>query len=183
MQQMKEIKAWEKRPNESSKAFRAFQAYLTLIDPNNPAAQGRSVERAAQRLNYNPKSISQLFKWSSEHDWVARCEAYDAYMASQIITYREVELAEYQAAVVGSLVQQLAVMDEVINKTLVSLREAMIADPTAVDPKTLVQMLGALEKKDNLARRAGKMPTAYTREWAQEDENLDPIFVIGGGDD
>lgn len=180
---MNELKAWERLPNEGSKAFKAAYTYITMVDHNNPMQQSRSVEKVAQIMGYNPNSVSLLHKWSSQYNWVARAEAYDTYMASQIVTYREAGLEQYQAAVVGSLVQQLTMMDDIINKALASLRTQALTNPDFVDAKEINQLINAIEKKDNLARRAGKMATSYLRENEVAQDDGEVIYVIGGGDE
>jgi hypothetical protein len=180
---LNELKAWEKLPNESSKAYKAAYVYFTMVDPNSPVRQSRSIEKVAQIMGYKPTSVSQLHKWSSEYNWVARAEAYDAHMASQIITYQEVGLEEYQSAVVGSLVQQLAVMDEILNKALTSLRTQALSNPDSISVKELNTLINAIEKKDNLARRAGKMATSYLRDNEVAQDDTDIVYVIGGADE
>ena len=180
---LSELKAWDKLPSETSKSYKAFYTYLTMADPNNPAQQKRSIERTGAVLGYKKTSHQLLYRWSSANNWVARAEAYDAYMATQIITFKQVELGEYQAAVVGSLVQQLALMDEILAKKLTALRQEAIDSPHLVDPKEINQILSAIKTKDDLARRAGKMPTSYIREDAPADDEVEYTFVIGGGDE
>lgn len=174
---MSEARAWEKLPQETAKAYKAFQVYLSLVDHANPAQQTRSVRRTGEVMQYNPKSISLLEKWSSKYDWIQRAASYDAYMGTQIITYKVVELAEYQANVIGALSQQLTVLDRIVNKKLMKLNDH--PDPDPIDIKRMVEVL---RHKDDLARRAGRMPTSYIREQADEDEDADIIFVIGGGE-
>lgn len=179
---MNEKTAWDKRPDETGKSYVMFTKYLGLVDPTNPAHQNRSIARLIELTGYNPNSKSQLEQWSSKYDWVARAEAYDAHMATNIIVYRQVEMKEYQAAVVNSLVQQLVMADKIVNQAL----KAILADQAAnkyVEPVEIQRILKALKEKDDLARRAGKMPIAYTRELAEETDDDDVMFVIGGGDE
>ncbi len=59
---------WERRQDESDKAFQAFQVYRDL----GPKRSYRSV---AQRLG---KAGSLVSRWSSRHQWVSRSAAFDA---------------------------------------------------------------------------------------------------------
>lgn len=59
---------WTRRDTESSQAYEAFRVYLDV----------RSIRRAAEQLNRNHTMLGQ---WSTKHDWVSRCSAYDTYLA------------------------------------------------------------------------------------------------------
>jgi hypothetical protein len=59
---------YARRPAESAKAFAAFQAWRDL------PASTRSVAKAAEALG---KSVNTLHRWSRQHDWVLRAEAWD----------------------------------------------------------------------------------------------------------
>lgn len=179
---MKETTAWDKRPDETGKSYVMFSKYLGLVNPNNPAHQTRSIARLIEATGYNPNSKSQLEQWSSKYDWVARAEAYDAHMATNVIVYRQVEMKEYQAAVVNSLVQQLVMADKIINQALAGILSDQAANKY-VEPVEIQRVIKAIREKDDLARRAGKMPTAFVRELADETDDDDVMFVIGGGDE
>jgi hypothetical protein len=59
---------YARRPGESPRAFASFTAYRDL-----PAGI-RSVAKAAEVLG---KSVNTLHRWSAQHDWVDRAEAWD----------------------------------------------------------------------------------------------------------
>lgn len=59
---------WDRRDNETAKAYAAFLEYRNL-------GVQRSLSAVSQKLN---KSIMVLARWSSPNDWVARAEAWDA---------------------------------------------------------------------------------------------------------
>lgn len=178
---MDEIKAWEKMPQETAKAFRAFQVYLGIIDHANPARQTRSVRKVCEIMGVKPTSVSGVELWSQKYNWVARAAAFDAHMAHNIIVFKETGLAEYQAEVVGSLTQQLVVLDEIINRQLAAMREEIIREKS-VDPAHIKRMVEAVRDKDDLARRVGKMPTAFLTEKAADVEE-EFIYTVGSGDE
>jgi len=60
---------WERRPVESSEAFAAFVLYRDL-GPSRKLAEVQRMRQASGR--------TQLERWSSWHEWVARCSAWDA---------------------------------------------------------------------------------------------------------
>ncbi len=59
---------WEQQPDESGRAFEAFRAYRDL-DPGD-----RSYRKVAEQLRKSPSLIG---RWSSQHRWVERAEAWD----------------------------------------------------------------------------------------------------------
>lgn len=62
---------WDKRPDESDKAYRALTAYLDL-------GPDRSLEKTRHKLSKeSPGYLRTLKKWSADHEWVARATAYD----------------------------------------------------------------------------------------------------------
>jgi hypothetical protein len=62
-----ELMPWERRKEESGKAFDAFACYRDL-------GSGRSIEKAAEHVR---KSVSLLKRWSSRYSWVERVQAWD----------------------------------------------------------------------------------------------------------
>jgi len=57
---------WDKRPDESQRAFDAFVRYRD--------AEKRSFKNIADQLNCSPQNI---FQWSSKFNWRLRCDAFD----------------------------------------------------------------------------------------------------------
>lgn len=64
---MTERPIYNKLDTETPKAYEAFCVYRDM-------GSGRSLDRAIQELG---KSASTVQKWSREHDWVKRVDAYD----------------------------------------------------------------------------------------------------------
>lgn len=62
---------WERRDDETDKAFAAFQTYRDM-DPHE-----RSYAAVADDVESSVRWIKQ---WGSEHDWQARVEAYDDHL-------------------------------------------------------------------------------------------------------
>jgi hypothetical protein len=79
-----EPQPWDRRENETTKAFEAFAAYRNL----GPA---RSVAGAAEEVG---KSVSLLNKWCARHHWVARVAAWDRFCDQQDQRRDEVERTE-----------------------------------------------------------------------------------------
>lgn len=113
---------WERRPDETSKSYRAFTQYL-LLGPD------RSLEELRKELDRKPSYLRWLEVWSSKYDWVDRATAYDAEMGKQALEKNKgkvVESLERQArearawqqastAPVLSLLRQYGGIDGVVN--------------------------------------------------------------------
>lgn len=58
---------WERQPEESTRAFEAFQMYRDM-------GVSRNLKAVASKLD---KSVALIGRWSTEKSWVKRCEAWD----------------------------------------------------------------------------------------------------------
>lgn len=72
---------WEMQPVESVPAFRAFARYRDMVE-------GRSITKVAQELH---KSRTLVARWSSEHDWQRRIEAWELHQDRRLMEARECE--------------------------------------------------------------------------------------------
>ena len=83
VERVEERLPWEKQPNESVPAFRAFAHYRDL-------GPKRTLKKTAQDLGKNATTIGE---WSSKHGWVARIDAYEHYLDRRLLEQRETEQA------------------------------------------------------------------------------------------
>lgn len=74
---------WEKQPEETPKAYQAFCVYRDM-------GTGRTVDGAYQRRTMGAREAHQekradgtWKRWSSQHRWVERANAYDQYLDSE----------------------------------------------------------------------------------------------------
>ena len=65
---------WLILPTEDESQWRAFQHYLTMEPP-------RSVRRTIDERSKSSRGT--VYAWSTQHRWVERAKAYDAWMARQ----------------------------------------------------------------------------------------------------
>ena len=168
-------KIWERLPGETDKAWAAFQVYRDLPLFGEKSTR-RTLVNAARILDYSDDQ--QLAKWSSKNSWVDRTRGYDAHLGHNALTIREAALSEYQQAVVASLGMQLIMADEIINRSLAAMKRELDEGtvPSTLDVK---RIMSSIREKDDLARRAGKMPVSFRRSDAEEDDE-DMVYVIGG---
>lgn len=167
---------WERRPDETDKSWAAFQVYrdMPILGPRD---ERRSHANLAVKLGYD--TLRSLEDWSKKYDWVARCRAYDAYKGHNLLTVRETELADYQRAVVAQLTTNLAAMQPIVQQMIGRLNEAL-ASGRQVSALELVRVAHALRLMDDLARRAGGMPTNFTTETVKAEDGEEQVFIIGG---
>src|SRR5687767_9014210 len=64
------MSVWDKRTDETPKAYRNFTLYRDL-------GPERSLEKAGQVLGKTKAALEQL---SDKYDWVARCDQWDAHV-------------------------------------------------------------------------------------------------------
>jgi len=165
---------WDRLPTETNKAWYAFQVYrdMPLFGDKK---ERRTLVNAARIMEYSDDQ--QLAKWSSKNMWVERTQGYDAHLGHTALTIREAAIGQYQQAVIASLGAQLVVANEIIDRSLAAMKEELDGGkvPNALDVK---RIMSSIHEKDDLARRAGKMPTNFTRE-SVPDEDEDTYYVIG----
>lgn len=172
----RETKPWERRPNETPKQYAAFQVYYQL-DPYGEPGNRRTVSAVCEKLKL--KSDSRALFWSRQNDWVERAAAYDASMANRSIEIRETELVEYQQAVIASLSTQLVMLNQIIEKSMKTIHDNI--DEGKVDLAAVKRLAEVIRVKDDLARRVGHMPTQYTSDQADDDDDFgERTYVIGG---
>lgn len=78
---MKLKKPWEQWPDETNKAYHYFIGYLEL-------GKNRSLDKLRRKYNKNTSYKRQLAKWSAQHDWVDRVNAYDIHMTEKALKDR-----------------------------------------------------------------------------------------------
>jgi hypothetical protein len=87
-----EDKPWHQLEEETGQAYGAFRIYIDL-------GPGRS-QRKVTRILYGQDGVSEhIKKWSKEHDWVNRSDAWDRFVseAHQTSMERAVQKAEQHA--------------------------------------------------------------------------------------
>src|SRR4051794_11269416 len=66
---------WDRRPDETPAAFRAFTAYVEMGPSRSLDAVGRQLYGSGRKRD----ATGRLQEWSMKNDWVARAAAYDAH--------------------------------------------------------------------------------------------------------
>jgi len=88
---------WDQLPNETTTAYSAFLLYLDL------GPHSRSQSRLAKIIYGNEKSTGQISKWSVEHDWINRSEAWDRYCTENRRTKMEESIKQAEDLMISYL--------------------------------------------------------------------------------
>ncbi len=165
---------WKRLPDEPVRAYDAFIKYRSL-EPNGDGMNKRTIDNV--RILLGRKSMSGLEQWSAKFNWVERAAAWDEKRHNDIIKLQDVDAVRYRQAVVDTLLLQLAPLDKLINSEINSALEEQ-AQGERVNAVTLKRLLEAVTMADNLRRRAAGMPTVFTREKSDGEEET-MTFMIG----
>lgn len=111
---------WERRPNESAKAYEAASLYFSL-------GAGRSLKEVSQRCT---KGVSLLKRWSARHQWARRARLYDAHLAAIEQKSRE-RLAEEVARVWMRREQEIREREYTLADQILTKVEHMLNFPLA----------------------------------------------------
>jgi len=104
-----EVDPWERLPDESSKAYRAFCCYLR-------EGHWRSLTKVADALGKGVSYEKQLEKWSVKYSWFDRGQAFDICVDTQKMRQY---LAEQQAAF-GRHIEHASQLEEKVFDELMS---------------------------------------------------------------
>ena len=131
-----DISQWQRREGESSPAFQAFSHYRDL-------GPRRTLLKTSEDLG---KQIRLMSKWSSQHDWVARCASYDDYQAEvQRISSAEALNAAYNRIARVSL-QHLAKIEMAIADENNDVPAATVSSQLKNVTEVLMTVLGHRKK-------------------------------------
>ena len=172
---------WEQEPGEGDIAYRAFLCYRNL-EPTERRLRGVYEDAGIS-------SKSTVEQWSSKYRWLDRARAWDNHQrriaaeaeARTAITVREVERADYEAALNHNLQLQIAAINALANAELRKLRDRQERGED-VEPMALKRLVSSINEADMLARRSAGLPTSYRHSTAVEsvtDEDRDTVFMIG----
>lgn len=165
--------AFERQPKESSKAFAAFNLYLS---------QGpeRSLARVSEELG---KSKRLMEKWSKRYDWTGRVEAHASHLA---LVERQATEAALRSKAAEWLARQSEQREEewkVRNELLEAGREALRRwkGPSGTGQLRCGSLEGIarmLELASKLGRLASGMPTDRTEVKAEVAATIDVEWEI-----
>jgi hypothetical protein len=145
---------WHRQPDETAKAYAAFEVYLTL-------GADRSIDKAFQKSQRDTDGKTAAAtaprhweKWSSDFSWTDRARAYDQHLAQRLHETFEADLIARRQQVLRS---ELRDADALLKLWMRRMRDAEL-----YDVKTLVSMGRWRMTISDLERRALGMPTSQT---------------------
>jgi hypothetical protein len=175
---------WEKRPDESDKAYSAFLEFIGMPirdvgDPDN----SRTLLNLSKKLGYatpQGKAATTLEQWSTKYSWQERARAYDTHQSQLMIVVKDASLLEYQQEVIERRTEQTVLMNTALNAQLMDILRRQQAGE-AIESLELLRTVNALKYLDDLERRIAGLPTNFSTQ-AVEDEGDNEVrkFVIGG---
>lgn len=147
-------KPWERRENESAKAYEAFSLYLGM-------GAERGLRAVGQKLG---KSRAIIERWSRTHQWVDRCRAWDSYLREAEIKaaveeYRHMSKRHIQIA----LQLQTAVMSAFVDPSTGKLNSALF-----VTDKNMITILKFATELERQNREGAAFPDVFPNEKEHE---------------
>ena len=139
-------KVWERRPDESAKAYAAFVAYMRM----DPAK--RSIRAVGQKIG---KTRATLEGWSNTHHWVDRVRAWDAEVYREAMAKEQQEAVEYQRAMIKR-------HKEVGRKALEVALEMLTKRKNEITPAQLYQLMRGGQQLETSAVAAPALKIAMS---------------------
>jgi len=170
------IREWHRRPEETDRAYRAFNLYL-----NQPPPRSLNFVRNA---GYSPTSVN---KWKNEQDWIKRSIAYDNYRADSIMD-KDVGMASlYQQKVTEAGLEDMQLLRgmwmeaaQLIQQDINN-REEQLGDER-ISAAQIMSSISTLAKArldiDKLSRLAARMPDTHKPLPVAEDLDTFPNDVV-----
>ena len=173
---------WDRQPNETEKAWQAFQIYreMPLL---GPLELRRSFKNLAPKIGHDHSGTVQM--WSSKYNWQERVKAYDANMALTVEDYKLASRSEAMRAYYAQMSTRMQAVGEIFDAKLETVLNRMkVPDEKGhtfiPDGKDLRQLVEGMRTLDNLYRRMLKLPTTFERGTAEEEPDEEvQLLVIG----
>lgn len=165
----KEIKPWDRQPNETQKAYEAFCVYRDLKDAADPAYK-RSIARTGEKLG---KSESLLERWSGRYDWVRRAEKWDVDQEQKL----RAEAERKRLADIRSMRRRHADLAAAILEKAANALQHLPEE--AIRPRDISQMVDVASKSSSICRiTTGKTPAMPV--WQEKRKKTDNPRRRGG---
>lgn len=142
MEEREKRRPWERRPDESEKAFEAFSLYRDM-------GSKRTIAAVAEKLQ---KSRQLIQRWQKRYEWAARINAYD-----NDIEKKAHEALKKEAVEIRKTHLQIAAQLE-----LKALKALNLLQPEEMGPKDIKEMLKlALEVEQRLVLESAGRENHY----------------------
>jgi len=149
---------WDRKEDESSKAFEAFGAYLVL-------GPRRSLAKAISELGRPDHYMSTMKRWSVEHAWVHRSAEYDSHCVATELAQRADDRERMRQRLVTMGDDAIDVLEEIMND------EATLASSRIAAAKSVLALAGMVEFKR--VELTGKDGSSLLEDARQEAQGMD----------
>lgn len=92
------LQLWDRRPDESNKAWHAFCLYRDM-------GYGRDLKSVAKEIGYAGRSTNQLYKWAREYDWAGRLAAFDAHVCAAAVAESKHRLTQQVPVILDKMAE------------------------------------------------------------------------------
>jgi len=138
-----ERKPWERREDETSKAYAGFVAYLQLGPQRSLVAAHRGIYGDPKQGPKRDEAPSFFKQWSVDFDWVARARAFDDYeMAEKLAAREQVREEARQVAVEAAREAVEQVIELMRGNGPVTERGAPAGSDVMAAAKTILELAG-----------------------------------------
>lgn len=134
---------WDRQEGETDEAWAAFRAYREMVPDE------RLMKRSAT------KKIEVISKWFRDHNWEARCRAYDAHFDKVRIEEREALYRRSAREIAIDHMVALADMRDLFTREIAKLNDVSRASPDMpglIRPHDLIKLGEVAVKLDRLVR-------------------------------
>lgn len=146
-------KPWEQWPDETDTAYQRFSVYLEL-------GPERTQQKVVDKLGKSRGYEKQLQKWSSKHDWVARCREYDKHIIKQNLKNKEDIIDHARGRLLQKVDEALDVLFEIMTMEDYTASEGLSSNVT-----------NKLKAVDMVLKKAGIVePTAQIEPGKNSDD-------------
>lgn len=167
-------RAWDKLPEETSKAFAAFQVYIGLSPFGTPRRTAASV-----REILNMKLGGSVERWMMKYAWVERAAAYDAWTASNTITLVQATKEVFAKQLVTNTSARLSFLGGIVEKMMKQIDDKLNKGE-AVDVGDVKRVADMIKTIDDLSRRSAGLPTSYLQAPSEVESDDTQTYVLGG---
>lgn len=134
---------WERRPDETDRAWAAFSCYLAMPPPERgEVAVARVLYPTEGHGGKRKRAPGQLTVWSRRHEWKTRAAAYDSHALAESFAATAETRKRLAVDVFGALSEAVAILrvriprmsDDTLIRCAVSLRGHLDSLATAAPP-------------------------------------------------
>lgn len=149
------MQLWERRDDETKKAYSAFKIYLEM--------ENRSVKNVAEMLCVSEQNVR---RWSRKYDWKSRAVAYDSSIVEET---RRAKIATLKDNIIRKI-DVASKLDEKVLNALEKLNFNRISGHTIIEMLTLANQLLIEAKELKKQDENAEMPMIIIKKYGEDDQ-------------